>query len=248
MLAIDGAAVGVLLLDIEGTTTPIDFVYQALFPFASRRLDSFLRENFCNPETHALIEGLKAQQKADLEQGLSPPQYSSGSEESELESAVAYAQWLIGRDSKCGALKTLQGKIWKEGYESGELRGQVYPDVPPAFERWQRQGRRISIYSSGSVLAQRLLFRTTNFGDLTACIEAFFDTTIGIKTDAESYRRIAASLGCPERAVLFLSDVSKELDAARAAGMRTAPCFRAERDNDVPLHSLAIRTFDEVFP
>jgi enolase-phosphatase E1 len=248
VLAIDEASIGVLLLDIEGTTTPTDFVYRVLFPFASRCLDSFLRQNFHDPEMRALIEALKAQQKADLEQGLGPPKPSGGSEESELRSVVAYTQWLIPRDSKCGSLKALQGKIWQEGYESGELRGQVYSDVPRAFERWRRQGRRIWIYSSGSVLAQQLLFRTTTFGDLTGLIEAFFDTNIGTKADAESYRRIAASVGCPGKAVLFLSDAIKELDAARAAGMQTALCVRSERDEFSPLHHPAIRTFDEVFP
>ena len=248
MLAIDERSVAVLLLDIEGTTTPADFVYRVLFPFASRRLDSFLRQNFHDPEMRALIEALKAQQRVDLEQGLGPPKASGGSEESELRSVVAYAQWLISRDSKCGALKRLQGRIWQEGYESGELRGQVYSDVPRAFERWRWRRRRICIYSSGSILAQQLLFRTTTFGDLTALIEAFFDTKIGTKTDGESYRRIAASLGCPEKAVLFLSDAAKELDAARAAGIQTALCMRSEPGEALPSDHPAICTLDEVFP
>lgn len=245
--AVDDASVGVLLLDIEGTTTPVDFVHRVLFPFASRHLDSFLRRNLHDPQTHALIEALKAEQKAHLEQGLCPPERPGGSDQSELEWLVAYAEWLIRRDSKCGALKALEGKIWQEGYESGELRGQVYSDVPRAFERWRRQGRRICIFSSGSVLAQRLLFRTTTSGDLTVFIEAFFDTGVGAKIEAESYRRIAASLGCAERDVLFLSDVVKELDAARVAEMRTVLCLRGERDSAVPVDSTVIRTFDEVF-
>jgi enolase-phosphatase E1 len=248
VLSIDEASVGLLLLDIEGTTTPIDFVHGVLFPFASQRLDSFLGQNFHDPETRPMIEVLKAQQKEDLQQGLDPPQHSGGSEESEIHSVVAYARWLISRDSKCGALKALQGKIWQEGYESGELRGRVYSDVPRAFERWRGQERRTCVYSSGSVLAQQLLFRTTAFGDLTAFIEAFFDTKFGSKTETESYKRIAASLGCREGAALFLSDATKELDAARAAGMQTALCVRAEGDEPFPLDHPLVRTFDEVFP
>ncbi len=280
MLRIDEASVRALLLDIEGTTTPVDFVYQVLFPFASQRLDSFLRQYSRDPEVRAHIEALKAQQKVDQEQGLHPPEISGESDESELRSVdrfavtndiVAYAQWLIARDSKCTALKTLQGKIWQAGYESGELRGQVYPDVPRAFERWRRQGRQTCIYSSGSVLpraferwrrqgrqtciyssgsvlAQQLLFRTTPAGDLTVYLAHFFDTKIGIKTDAESYRKITAALASPQRSVLFISDAIKELDAAQAAGMQTALCVRSEADKSVPSRHPTIRTFDEVFP
>lgn len=243
----EAASVGVLLLDIEGTTTPVDFVYQVLFPFASRHLDSFLRENFRDPEVCTLIAALKSQQESDLARELDPPEFSGGSEESEIRSVVAYAQWLIARDSKLGPLKILQGKIWQAGYESGTLRGQVYPDVPRAFERWRRQGRRICIYSSGSVLAQKLLFRTTPAGDLTALLEAFFDTRIGLKTDIESYKKIAASLGCPTKAVLFLSDANGELDAAHAAGMRTSLCVRSGQEEVPASHTPTIHTFDEVF-
>ncbi len=248
VLRIDEASVRALLLDIEGTTTPVDFVYHVLFPFASQRLDSFLRQHFRDPGVRAHIEALKAQQKLDQEQGLHPPDLPGDSEESELGSVAAYAQWLIARDSKCTALKALQGKIWQAGYESGELRGQVYPDVPRAFERWRRQGRQTCIYSSGSVLAQQLLFRTTPAGDLTVYLAHFFDTKIGIKTDAESYRKITAALASPQRSVLFISDAIKELDAAQAAGMQTALCVRSEGDKSVPSRHPVIRTFDEVFP
>ena len=244
----DEASLRVILLDIEGTTTPVDFVYQVLFPFASQRLDAFLQEHFDDPEIQAQIEALKAQQKADQQQRLDPPELSADSAEDELNSLVAYGQWLIARDSKNTALKAIQGRIWKEGYESGELRGQVFPDVPRAFQRWRRQGKQICIYSSGSILAQQLLFRTTPSGDLTVFLRDFFDTKIGIKTDAASYGRIAASLGTSAGSVLFLSDAFKELDAAREAGMQTALCLRAEPGERIARDDPVIRTFDEVFP
>ena len=247
VLTIDETSVRVLLLDIEGTTTPVGFVYEVLFPFASRHLASYLGGHFSEPETNALIEALKAQHAADKAQGLNPPELSGGSGEATLGLLAAYGQWLIARDSKCPALKALQGKIWQAGYESGELHGQVYPDVPLAFERWRRQNREIAVYSSGSVLAQQLLFRSTTAGDLTFFLKDFFDTKIGIKTEAESYRRILVSLKCKERNVLFISDAVKELDAARSVGMWTALCMRAEPDKPVARNHPFIRTFDEVF-
>ena len=133
----------------------------------------------------------------------------------------------MDRDKKSTGLKSLQGKIWEEGYRTGELRGEVYPDVPPALERWRRQRIDIAIFSSGSVQAQRSLFASTAAGDLTRFIRAYFDTTTGPKTAQQSYARIAAALERAPSEVLFLSDVGAELDAARTAGMRTALCVRA---------------------
>jgi enolase-phosphatase E1 len=133
----------------------------------------------------------------------------------------------MDQDRKSTGLKSLQGKIWDEGYRSGELRGEVYADVPVAMERWRSQGTEIAIFSSGSVQAQRSLFSTTPAGDLTRFIKAYFDTTTGPKGAPESYTRIAAALGRQASRVLFLSDVTAELDAARAAGMQTGLCVRS---------------------
>lgn len=144
----------------------------------------------------------------------------------ELGSAAAYAVWLMDGDSKCAALKSLQGKIWQEGYRKGELHGEVYPDVPPALAQWNSEGKTIAIFSSGSVLAQKLLFSSTPAGDLTKYLHAHFDTTTGPKNAPESYAQIAKALAVDPRAVLFISDVENELNAAQAAGMRTALSVR----------------------
>jgi len=132
----------------------------------------------------------------------------------------------MDQDRKSTGLKSLQGRIWEEGYRSGELKGEVYPDVLPALERWRGQGIDIAIFSSGSVQAQRSLFRNSVAGDLTRFISAYFDTTTGPKREPESYARIAATLERSPSEVLFVSDVGAELDAARTAGMQTALCVR----------------------
>jgi enolase-phosphatase E1 len=139
---------------------------------------------------------------------------------------VAYVRWLMDRDRKSTGLKSLQGKIWEEGYRAGDLRSEVYPDVLPALERWRGEGIDIAIFSSGSVQAQRSLFANTAAGDLTGFIRAYFDTTTGPKTAPQSYAQIATALQRSPAEVLFLSDVGAELDAARTAGMRTALCVR----------------------
>jgi enolase-phosphatase E1 len=236
-----------ILLDIEGTTTPIDFVTKTLFPYASRKLEVFLRENAADAEVRALIKDLHAQQELDERNGLNLPIWRDNSEEERLRSSAAYGQWLIARDSKCTPLKELQGKIWQQGYASGELKGEVYPDVPMAFERWKRQGKKICIYSSGSVLAQRLLFGSVETGDLTRYISAFFDTRVGAKAEAESYRKIAASVSDEPKQFLFLSDAVKEIDAARTAGMQAILCGRGSQSTAAGSGARVIHDFNGIF-
>ena len=244
---VDERQVRVLLLDIEGTTTPIDFVYKALFPYASRRVESFLREHASDVEIHSVVRDLHGQHRVDEAQGLTPPTWDDASSEAQLRSSVAYVQWLIAKDSKCTPLKSLEGKIWQKGFESGELHGEVYPDVPPAFARWRRQGREICIYSSGSVLAQQLLFRTVASGDLTSHIAAYFDTGAGVKTAAESYQKIAAACSRSTREFMFVSDSTKEVVAAQSAEMQVLLCSRSASAAPAGMHTI-ISTFDEVLP
>jgi enolase-phosphatase E1 len=212
-------AAAVRLLDIEGTTTPLRFVHDVLFPYARAHAEEFLRRA-APAEAHELVSALRAEHEGD---GDGPPPWRAGEE---LRSAALYVFWLMDRDRKSTALKSLQGRIWQEGYRSGALRGEVYPDVPVAFARWRRQGRDIAIFSSGSVLAQKLLFGHSTAGDLTPCLRAYFDTTTGPKRETGSYLRIATALERAPADVLFVSDAASELDAARVAGMHTALCVR----------------------
>jgi len=240
--------VRLLLLDIEGTTTPVDFVYKTLFPYASQKLETFLREHERNPEIRNLMEEMREQQELDLRNGLEPPPWKSDSEEERLRACVAYGLWLIERDSKCTPLKLLEGKIWQRGYECGEIKGEVYADVPAAFERWKRQKRIICIYSSGSALAQRLLFRSTSYGDLTDHISLYFDTRVGAKAEPDSYCRIAGSFAHRPERFLFISDALKEIEAARGAGMRTLLCERLEQSDAAGGRPDAIHDFQGIFP
>ncbi len=241
-----------VLLDIEGTTTPVDFVYGTLFPFARAHVEEFLSQHYRNDEVAAEVEALKRQREADAEVLADFPPWREDSLTARIASASAYVRWLMDHDRKVTAMKSIQGRIWEAGYRSREIRGQVYPDVAPAFERWRRQGRKIVIFSSGSVLAQRLLFAHSTAGDLTPQISAFFDTTIGPKQEAESYRRIAAALALSPSDVLFVSDVVAELNAACSAGMPTRLCVRggaAAAGSQLTHQSHpSIHRFNEVFP
>jgi enolase-phosphatase E1 len=152
----------------------------------------------------------------------------------------------MDQDRKSTGLKSLQGKIWEEGYRSGELKGEVYPDVLPALESWRRQGIDVAIFSSGSVQAQRSLFRNSTAGDLTRFIRAYFDTTTGPKREPESYARIAAALERPPSLVLFLSDITAELDAALNAGMQTGLCIRTPGETPAAGVHQVVRVFDDI--
>jgi enolase-phosphatase E1 len=161
-------------------------------------------------------------------------------------SLAVYIERLMDQDRKSSGLKLLQGQMWDEGYRSGELEGEVFPDVAPALRRWRNRSTTVAMYSSGSELAQRLLFGTTADGDLTPLISRFFDTAVGAKQAVESYRRIARELGTPPEEMLYISDVSTELDAARSAGCRVRLCVRPG-NRPQPAHDHAvIQSFEDI--
>jgi enolase-phosphatase E1 len=227
-----------ILLDIEGTTTPIDFVHQTLFPFAKAGISAFVRENFNEIQTE--IAQLKTESEKESV-------YKNGFDEASPESIAGYLHFLMEVDRKSTPLKSLQGKIWQTGYESGELKSEVFADVPPTFARWKAQNKRIAIYSSGSVLAQKVLFRYTERGDLTEFIDGYFDTNTGGKKEVASYQNIARKLDFKAEEILFVSDVLAELDAARTAGLQTALCVRKGNApvEDDTTHRI-IESFDEL--
>jgi enolase-phosphatase E1 len=212
-----------VLTDIEGTTTPLSFVLDVLFPYARRRLDAACASG--DPRFAEALRHLREEYPGD------PATFGNG---------AAYAHRLMDHDRKSTGLKMLQGLLWEEGYLSGELRGQVWPDVADALRAWKERGIRARVFSSGSVLAQKLLFGHSDQGDLLPCFEGFHDTTTGPKQDAASYVAIAGAFGLPPGEILFLSDVTAELDAARDAGMRTGllvrPGNRPAEPNGHPVH------------
>ena len=238
--SLSSAGIRGILLDIEGTTTPIAFVHDVLFTYARQHVREYLVQ-----QAHTLTEDialLREEHTRDTSSGEQPPPFTD-----DAASIANYVHWLIDRDRKSTGLKSLQGKIWREGYTSGTLKSQVFSDVRPAFERWHKSGLRISIFSSGSALAQQLLFAHTEDGDLTNFISDYFDTNVGAKGDAESYRRIAKNMNLPPVEILFISDVVTELDAATEAGMKTRLSIRAgnpPQSNTDSFH--IIHTFDEV--
>jgi enolase-phosphatase E1 len=229
---------GAILLDIEGTTTPISYVYDVLFPYTRRALLAYVEAHLDDDHLGEALVHLRKEWREDVARGEQPPAWredkpaakgngkSTDDRHARVEPIVAYARWLMDRDRKGFGLKALQGHITRRGYEDGSLKGEVYPDVPVAFDRWRTAGIRLAIFSSGSAMAQQMLFRTTASGDLTRYLGHFFDTTVGTKRAPESYRTIASQLGCEPERVLFISDVSAELDAAKAAGCDTRLCVR----------------------
>lgn len=201
-----------LLLDIEGTTCPVSFVAEVLFPYARQRLECFLAEHANDPDVAALVNAVQARWQAD-------PSAEARALADAGESVVPYLQWLIDQDIKDTALKDLQGRIWREGYGSGVLVAPLFEDVPGALQSWHAQGLVLAVYSSGSVPAQQLLYGHTQAGDLTPLFSHWFDTRIGAKQEPASYRAICTAMGCTPTQVLFISDSRTELEAATAAGL-----------------------------
>jgi len=240
--------ISTILLDVEGTTTPIDFVYKTLFPYARAHTRDFIATSLSAGQLSEDLLGLIQEHGADLAAGHSPPPIPKDPQ-NHPESLVDYCYWLMDQDRKSTPLKSIQGKIWEAGYNRGEIKSEVFADVPRAFERWTSQRREICIYSSGSVLAQKLLFANTNAGDLTRFIRAYFDTSIGPKKEAASYRRIAAEVRRSPNEVLFLSDTTAELAAARKAAFDAMLCSRpGNQQQQGEQEYNVVGTFDDIFP
>lgn len=224
-----------IVLDIEGTTTPVSFVYEVLFPHARARLAATCARAEADPRLARALERLRREFAED-----------PGARDGSFGTGAAYAAALMDEDRKSTGLKALQGLIWEHGYATGDLRSQVFPDVAPALARWATRGASVFIYSSGSVLAQKLLFGHTEQGDLRPYLSGYFDTETGPKREAASYRAIGESVRLPPVSLLFLSDVPAELDAAAAVGYRTGLLRRPGNATTGPTDHPSHETFDDI--
>ncbi|MBC7102356.1 MAG: acireductone synthase [Parvibaculum sp.] len=206
-----------VVTDIEGTTTPLAFVHEVLFPYARARLVRFVTENEADGQVAAALAAARE---------------LGGIEGADTDATVRLLLSWLDEDRKAGPLKLLQGLIWRKGYEEGVLKGEVYEDAAAVLRRWHDRGLRLFVYSSGSEEAQRLIFGCSDKGDLAPLFEGFFDTRIGAKTESSSYRAIAETAGLDAGAMLFLSDHAGEIAAAREAGMQVVQIDRAlKRDS-----------------
>lgn len=211
-----------ILLDIEGTTSSIQFVFEVMFPYARRELDLFLVSHWEEETVQAACDQIARDagmsQVDDWE-----PDADDATLRRHLRDEVVK---LMESDSKTTGLKQLQGLIWRSGFENGELKAHVYEDVPPALSQWQEKGVELRIYSSGSIAAQKLFFAHTIAGDLLGNFSGHYDTTTGPKRETASYEAIAQDFGGDPGDILFLSDVVAELDAAKNAGLNTGLSVR----------------------
>lgn len=222
-----------VLVDVEGTTSAIAYVYDVMFPFARKGIAGYVAEHWDDSP----FASVRAQFAADVGQELTTP-----------DGLVAEAMRLMDGDVKATGLKELQGLVWEAGFRSGELRAHVFPDVPPALRAWRDAGVAVRVYSSGSVHAQRLFFGHSEAGDLLPLFSGHYDTTTGPKREPMSYARIAADWGLAPREILFLSDIGTELDAARDADLETALVLRpgnAAAEESEPPHRV-VASFDQI--
>ncbi|MBI1374859.1 MAG: acireductone synthase [Phycisphaera sp.] len=242
----DGRAI---LVDIEGTTSSIRYVYDEMFPYVRQRLRQFLAERFDTPETHAACETLARDVgHASLDAWARVAEVNDD-RAGRIAMVARRVLRLMDADTKATGLKALQGQIWESGFVSGELIAHVYPDVPVALRRWAAAGLDLRVYSSGSIAAQKLFFGHTEHGDLLGLFSGHYDTTTGPKKSPESYDAIADDWTLPATDILFISDVVEELDAARTAGMATALSDRPGNHPAPAGHSHPVITgFDQISP
>lgn len=234
-----------VVVDIEGTTTPISFVYDTLFPFARSHAQAWLESNVTTERGAEIVDAFRELAAEERSAGRSAPDVPDEPADA-IASVAAFVEELMDEDRKVTALKSLQGEVWRSGYTSGELQGEVWPDVVEAFERWKAAGLGIYIYSSGSIAAQKLLFGASDQGDLLPYVDGHFDTTTGGKKEAESYRLIADEIGAEPEELLFATDNLDEADAASEAGWRVV-VLRRPGNGPISDHGYDdAETFDEL--
>ncbi|XP_043254769.1 enolase-phosphatase E1-like [Colletes gigas] len=216
-----------ILVDIEGTTTSISFVKDTLFPYVRENLKKYIETKWEDEEFKQDFEKLKEQAKKDEVEKVDGfvPVTGSNTEE-EKESLMKNILWQMDCDRKTGALKQLQGHMWREAYNSGSVKAHVYEDVPKALESWTNDGRKVYVYSSGSVEAQKLLFGHSVHGDLLKYFSGYFDTEVGAKQESSSYKTISNKIGAEPSSIIFLTDTVKEAAAAKEAGLSTVILLR----------------------
>lgn len=196
-----------VIIDIEGTTSSTWFVQRTLYPYSRERFAEYLALHRNRPDVDAMVQQVRAL-----------------AEEPEADDArvVWWLQHWLDSDKKITPLKAFQGWIWDEGFARGELTSHFFDDAIPAMRRWKAAGLDLSIFSSGSVNAQRAWFGNTPEGSILDLFSHHFDTeNTGHKRVAESYRIMTDRLGVPANQIVFLSDLQAELDAAREAGWCT---------------------------
>ncbi|VEF10127.1 2,3-diketo-5-methylthio-1-phosphopentane phosphatase [Pseudomonas fluorescens] len=223
-------AIKVILTDIEGTTSAVSFVFDVLFPYAAKHLPDFVRTNAA---------------RADVAEQLDAVRYESNEPHADVDRVVNILLSWIAEDRKATPLKALQGMVWAQGYEAGQLKGHVYPDAVEALRRWHASGYQQFVYSSGSIQAQKLIFGCSEAGDLTPLFNGYFDTTSGPKREAQSYRTIQQAIGVEAEDILFLSDIVEELDAAQSAGLKT--CGLAREGGELGGH-VTVNSFTAIEP
>ncbi len=231
-----------ILLDIEGTTCPTSFVSDTLFPYADSHLEGFLNENRGNNEIQSLIDEAWHEWKADHDPSSKDLLSKAFRENSrEIENICGYLQYLITIDRKSSALKDLQGRIWREGYEKGDISSSLYPETIEVLSKLKQQGYILAVYSSGSISAQKLLYRHTTNGDQTALFSHWFDTRTGNKKESKSYSDISTAMNIPVEKVMFISDSCAECNAAKKTGMSVLFSLREGNPEQDPHDHKAIK-------
>lgn len=220
-----------ILTDIEGTTTSVSFVYEILFPYFRNNIQQ-LKDLQHLPEVHEAFE-----QTIELAKELDGVQLI---ETNEIINKLL--DWSLA-DKKITPLKTLQGILWENGYKSGEIKGHVYSEVKENLENWKSNGIQLGVFSSGSVAAQKLIFGYSEIGDLTPNFSYYFDTKTGGKREVDTYNKISEEINIPPSEILFLSDITEELEAAKECGYQTVQLVR---EGTVENWDKTAKNFDEL--
>ncbi len=204
-----------ILTDIEGTTSSISFVHDILFPYFLNNIGKL--STFKEEES---MKNIKLETENIVGKSLT------------FDNLIEQLKNWALEDKKIKPLKTAQGIVWKTAYENGEIKGHVYNDVEENLKNWNKEGIQLGVFSSGSVNAQKMLFKNSIAGDLNQYFSNNFDTSIGQKRESETYKNIAKELNLLPSEIVFLSDIKEELEAAKIIGYHTIQLLRENQKHE----------------
>ncbi|XP_013397492.2 enolase-phosphatase E1 [Lingula anatina] len=214
--------VKVLLLDVEGTTSPISFMKNEVNQYVTENIQEYLTKNWESEELQNVITSLREQAQQDKEagtEGVVEVKAADDPQEEVIASITENLKWQMSQEKATTAACQLQSQILREAFKMEKMKGKLFDDVVPALKEVATDSRQVYLFSTTSMDVQKLLFTYSAQGDNSKCLSGFFDSKVGAKTEMESYKNIINDIGVKPEETLYVTDMPAEAQAAGKAGI-----------------------------
>lgn len=238
-----------LLLDIDGTCMPISFFPNQMCPYLPNKLRHYVASHIDTGVMEDIIKRLRVEYQRkipkDLEYRVEVSEYTGSNGAKVMQEIYTCYMAQADEGKKSDTVLALAWLVWLDGFSQGALKGEVFPDVPHALERWKKERIQICTVSSMMSLGQQLLFTCSNFGNLDELIDGYLCTKDidANKSNKKCFQAICDRLSVQPKELIFLTDAGKEAVAAKEAGCRS---ILVERPGNLRLQSTYTRKYDVI--